>query len=398
VGARGKLYAVIVPFLVLLILWIYLFYGEGAFKGGPSGKAFGADYTMFVTAAQVLESGDDPYNPSVLLRAETDLMHRLHRPMIKPSQREQVRVGNPPFLYWAMRPLIGANFVPAALASLIGLYILSAIGFLATLRFLGWKHRILPTVIFLLMPQVVLGAFYGNVIGIVFAAIGVSLALSRRFPALSGILMGLAWLKPPVALPVVLLLWLFHVRPRFRFAAGFAACTVGLFVLTLVTTGWNSIGLWVHGLLRYSNDMAIQPDVISLTGLYVHWMPAAPRLILEALTLLAVFALTAHIWRSRRGEQTSILAVAPLWVLWMLASPYGHFFDEIILAVPIAAYLGQNGARLPYRLPGTTLYLLFFSLFFISWAPLGVYLLPIPLVLITAFILRSQRDVRFQGT
>jgi hypothetical protein len=254
----------------------------------------------------------------------------------------------------------------------------------------------LPTVIFLLMPQVVLGAFYGNVVGIVFAAIGVSLLLSYRHPALAGALMCLAWLKPPIALPVVLLLGLFHVQQRTRFAAGFALGTVGLFLLTVFTSGWNSIGLWVHGLLRYSNDMGIQPDVISLTGLYVRWMPAAPRLILEALTLIAALVLTAHFWRTRRSDHAAFLTIAPLWVLWMLASPYGHFFDEIILAIPMAAYLGQNGGRAAFRLPGTALYLLFFSLFFISWAPLRVYLLPIPLMLIAAFMLKSERDVRFQ--
>jgi Glycosyltransferase family 87 len=395
--SRARIYAVIAPFLVLLVLWIYLFYGEGAFKGGPSGKAFGADYTMFVSAAQVLKTGGDPYNPTVLLRTETAWMHRLHRSMIKRSQRSQVRVGNPPLLYWAMEPLTGASFVPAALLSLFGLYLLSAVGFVATLRYFGWRKWILPTFIFLLMPQVVLGAFYGNVMGIVFAAMGLSLALSRRYPAAAGALMCLAWLKPPVALPVVLVLGAFHVQQRTRFATGFTLGTLGLFVLTLVTSGWNSLGLWVHGLLRYSNDMAIQPDVISLAGLYVRWMPPAPRLVLEALTVLGALALTVYLWKRRPAGQYDFLTVAPLWVVWMLAAPYGHFFDEIVLAIPVAAYLGQNGRRVACRLPGFALYLLFFSLFFISWAPLRVYLLPIPLVLIAVFMYRSLRDPRFHS-
>jgi hypothetical protein len=397
VVSRARIYAVVAPFLVLLVLWIYLFYGEGAFKGGPSGKAFGADYTMFVSAAQVLKAGGDPYNPAVLLRTETAWMHRLHRPMIKRSQRSQVRVGNPPLLYWVMEPLTGARFVPAALASLIGLYLLSAVGFAAVLRYFGWRTWILPTFIFLLMPQVVLGAFYGNVVGVVFAAMGLSLALSRRYPTVAGAVMCLAWLKPPVALPVVLVLGAFHVEHRNRFAYGFALGTVGLFGLTLLTSGWSSIGLWIHGLLQYSNDMAIQPDVISLAGLYVRWMPPAPRVALEALTVMGALALTGYLWRMRSAGERDFLTVAPLWVVWMLAAPYGHFFDEIILAIPVAAYLGQNGRRVAYRLPGFTLYLLFFSLFFISWAPLRVYLLPIPLVLVAVFMYWSQRDPRFQS-
>jgi hypothetical protein len=390
-----RIYAVVAPLLVLLILWVYLFNGEGAFKGGPGGRAFAGDYTMFVSAAQVLKSGADPYNPSVLYSAEARMMHRLGRSMTTGSQKSQVRVGNPPLLYWAMRPLTGASFVPAALASLLGLYVLSAVGFLATLRYFGWNKTVLPTFIFLLMPQVVLGAFYGNPIGIVFAAIGLSVPLSRRHPALAGALLSLAWLKPPVALPIVLLLGLFHVRTPRAFAAGFWVASLGLLLLTIVTAGAPSMGLWIHGLLRYSNDMAIQPDVISLDGLYVRWMPTTPRLALESLTLVAAVAVTAYVWKTKRSEETAFFSMAPLWLMWMLASPYGHFFDEILLAVPVVAYLGRNGARIGCRWPGVSLYLLFFSLFFLTWTPFRVYLLPIPLVIVAGLMVRSARDPRF---
>jgi hypothetical protein len=397
VASRLRMYAVIGPFIVLLLLWVYLFYGEGAFEGGPSGKAFGADYTMFVSAAQVLKAGDDPYNPRVLLRAETAMMQRLHRTMIAKDQRSQVRVGNPPFLYWAMRPMIGASFVPAALISLIGLYILSGVGFLAILRYFGWKRPFMPTVIFLLMPQVVLGAFYGNVIGIVFAAIGISLLLSQRYPILAGVLMSLAWLKPPVALPVVLLLGLFHVQRRTRFASGFAAGTAALLALTVGTSGWRSVGLWLHGLVRYSNDMAHQPDVISLAGLYVRWMPQAPRLALETLTILAALALTVLIWRKVPTGQIAFMSVAPLWVGWLLASPYGHFFDEVILAVPVVAYLIHNGRDVGRLLPATSLYLLLFSLLLLTWTPFHAYLLSLPLIAIAIFMLQSTHELRFRS-
>jgi hypothetical protein len=395
--SRLRIYAVMGPFMVLLLLWVYLFCGEGAFNGGPSGKAFGADYTMFVSAAQVLKAGGDPYNPRVLLRAETAMMQRLHRTMIAKDQRSQVRVGNPPLLYWAMRPLIGASYVPAALVALISLYVLSGVGFLAILRYFGWKRPFLPTLIFLLMPQVVLGAFYGNVIGIVFAAIGVSLLLSQRYPILAGVLMSLAWLKPPVALPVVLLLGLFHVQRRTAFASGFAAGTAALLALTVGTSGWRSVGLWLHGLVRYSNDMAHQPDVISLAGLYVRWMPQFPRLALETLTILVALALTALAWRKVPRGHIAFISVAPLWVGWLLASPYGHFFDEIILAVPVVAYLTQNGRDVGRLLPATSLYLLLFSLLLLTLTPFHAYLLSLPLLAIAIFMLMSKDDPRFRS-
>jgi hypothetical protein len=384
--------------LILIVLWLYILQAAGAFKGGPGGKTFGADYAMFVTAAQVLKSGGDPYSPTVLLRAETSLMHRLHRSMIVPKHRSQVRVGNPPVLYWAMQPLTEASFVPAALISLIGLYGLSAVGFLGVLHYFHWRRRVAPTLVFLLMPPVVFGVYFGNVIGIVFAGIGVSLAISRRYPALAGAVMSLAWLKPPIALPVVLLVWLFHVQPRKQFAAGFIAGTAGLFVLTIATSGPSSMSLWLRGLVRYSNDMASQPDVSSLNGLYVLWMPSTPRLLLEAVTLVAALVVTGYVWTKDQSGERAFLEIAPLWVVWMLASPYGHFYDEIILAVPLVAYLGENARRITSGFPATSLYLLFGSMVFLAWIPVRIYLLPIPLVIIAAFMVRSQRDPRFRDT
>lgn len=395
-AARFRLYAVIAPLLLLLVLWTYLFFQEGAFKGGPGGRAFGGDYTMFVSAAQILRSGSDPYNPAVLVRTETAMLQRLHRPAIKAKERAQVRVGNPPLLYWAIRPLVDADFVPAAYASLFGLYLLSALGFLAILRYLGWKSRVVPLLIFLLMPQVVLGAFYGNVIGLVFAALGGALLLSERYPLLAGALMTLAWLKPPVALPIVLLLGLFHVRHRIAYWAAFGVATLGLLGLTVATTGVHSLGLWIHGLLRYSNDVAIQPDLISLAGLYVRWMPAPGRLALEGLTLAAALAATWIALRRAPSGGMSLLAAAPLWVMWLLAAPYGHFFDEVLLAIPMAAFAGRDGCRITFRPAATALYLLFLSLFLISWMPGGVHLLAVPLVFVAILILQSRTDPRFQ--
>lgn len=393
--ARGAR-VVVVPLLVLLLLWVWLFYSEGAFKGGPGGKAFGADYAMFVSASQVLTGGGDPYDPNVLYQTERSLMYHDHVNMIKDSERAQVRVGNPPLLYWAMQPLIDAPFVPWALISLLVLYVLSAAGFIASLRYFGWRRIVLPTLVFLLMPQVMLGVFYGNVIGIVFAAIGLSLSLSRRHSLLAGAILSLAWLKPPVALPIVMLMVLFHVSQRMRFIAGFVAASGLLLAATVLTTGIHSLALWVHGLLRYSSDMAIQPDVISLTGLYVHWAPGTLRLGLEGAALVGALALTVHYWRQCRYGECTFLDVAPLWFVWILATPYAHFYDEIILAAPMLAYLGANGDRISLRLPAVSMYLLFFSLFVLTWAPMHVYLLPLPLLAIAACLMRARRDPRFE--
>jgi hypothetical protein len=389
---------VLCPLILLLLLWVYAFVGEGALKGGPGGKAFGGDYAMFLTAAKLMETGKNPYDPSVLLRAETSLMHQLHRPEIKRSERAQVRVGNPPLLYWAMRPLLGLDFVPAALGSLIGLYVLSVLGFLALLKYFGWTVWPLATFVFVLMPQVVLGAFYGNPIGIVFAAVGASLLLSRAHPSLAGSLMVFAWLKPQVALPVVLLMGAFLVPRRRAFLSGFGLTSAGGLLLTIACTGWSSVVEWVHGLFRYSSDMSIQPDLISLSGLYVRWMPSGPRALVEALVLLLALAVTAYVWLTGRNRTRPLVWYTPLWVMWLLATPYGHFFDEVLLSVPMLALLGPNGSRVAFRLPAIALYLCFLSLLVISAVPFKIYLLPFPLLAIGWITLRVRRDPRFSLT
>jgi hypothetical protein len=50
-----------------------------------------------------------------------------------------------------------------------------------------------------------------------------------------------------------------------------------------------------------------------------------------------------------------------------------------------------------HRLPAVSLYLVFFSLLVISWTPGGVSLLPIPVLLVTILMYRSQKDERFSG-
>lgn len=105
-------------------------------------------------------------------------------------------MGNPPLFFWALEPLPSRPLQPVALAGILVLYLLSIAGFMAAFYRFGWKRYTLAALCFILMPQVVPGMFNGNVIGLVFAGIGLSLALAPRYPALAGALLSAAWLKP----------------------------------------------------------------------------------------------------------------------------------------------------------------------------------------------------------
>jgi hypothetical protein len=398
-ATRVRLYAVLAPLIVLLVLWLWLFSAENAFKGGPNGKAYEADLAMFVGAAQVLKEGGDPYDPSQLYPAEKSMLAAQGLPIT--TKKAIVRVGNPPLFFWALEPLTDRGFGPIGIAWGIFLYALAAGGFLILLRHLGWRKRAVPFLIFLLMPQVFLGPFYGNVVELVFFTLAAALALSRRYPYAAGSLLVFAWMKPPVALPIAILIILFHARDKMKVAAGFIGATLVGVAATITATGTHSLAMWFGGMLRYSRDVTQEPDISSLAGLYVRSAGSNLRLGLGGLGVLTAIVLTViMLKRSRSFIQAPALAIGWLWLLWFLMSPYAHFFDQILLTLPILAFMGRDGNFVTRRNQAVCLYLLFFSLFLIQWAPEGVQLLSLPLVAVAVALeleARTSRSMQYVG-
>lgn len=373
--------------LVLLILWVWLFVQEGAFQHGVNGKSFGGDSALFLSAARVMKTGGNPYDSVLLYKSERAWLAQQN--IRKIAARSVVRVGNPPLFFWALGPLADKP-LPASALALIALLVLSGLGgFLLLLSYLDWSARLVPCVVFLLMPQTLLGMYEGNVIGLVFAGIAAGVFLANRAPWLAGALLTAAWLKPPVALPIVVLVFLFMSNRRRTVAISFVITTAVLAVLTVLATGAQSIKDWVAGMLGYSNAITTSPSVSSLSGLYARWAPSGVRLALEAAAILAAIALTAYMWRRGGVEgEMSVLAIGWLWFAWFLAAPYAHFYDEILLALPLLALLGRNGELLTEGGPALALYLAFFSLLVLSATPAGVQLLCIPLLAIGYILYR----------
>jgi hypothetical protein len=122
------------------------------------------------------------------------------------------------------------------------------------------------------------------------------------------------------------------------------------------------VAYWLQGLAGYSHDVAPQKVVPSLAGLYVLWAPWNLRLVLTGLCLAAAVALTVvWWWRLRNIADVPFLAVAWLWLVWFLATPYVHIDDEVLLVIPVLALVGRNGDRLTQPLPVLALLLLFFA-------------------------------------
>jgi Glycosyltransferase family 87 len=388
-AARRRVF-VLAALSILLVLWLAVVYEHGKLRQGPNGRAFGSDFAIYWTAAHMLKDGGNPYDHVLLYNTERSLLHRQSLP-IMPTQSIPTAL-NPPLFFWALRPLTGLPFQPTAWAWILSMYALAAIGFLAALRYLGWTVYLLPCLLFLAMPQVVFAAFYGNVQGLMLAAVGCSLLLIKRYPLVAGILSSLAWLKPQVGLPIVLLLVLFHSPSRQRFLIGFSAAFACLFALALVATGWHSLTLWVSQLVQFHGNMAAQPNIVSLTSLYVLWAPSPVRLALEILSFGMACALTGLWWRRCRNTgPTPILSSGWLWGVWFLAVPYAHFPDEILLAVPILALLGRNGHRVAYGLSATVLYIMLFSTVLFPRTLSPVEVLSLPLLAVTVCLALGTR-------
>lgn len=328
----------------------------------------GTDFGVFIGAANAMKHGGNPYDSQVLLRSESSLMARQHLRMT--GDKANVRAGNPPLFYWALEPLTGLPFQRVAVMWIIAMYVSSALGFLLTLRYLKWTKWVLPTVIFLLMPEVVTGSTFGNVHGLVFVSLALGLVLANRHPGLAGAVAAFGWIKPQIAFPLLLVIFLFHVDQRRRAAAGFLSATAALFIATAFTTGLLSLAQWVAGVVSWSNGIGKEPNIVSLSGLYAGWAPRPLQVALAAGLVALGSAATLVAWRRlHKADVVSVLAVGWLWVLWFLVSPFAHYTDVIVLAVPVLALVGPDGQYISRPLSIAALYLAFFSVT-VLWTPL----------------------------
>jgi Glycosyltransferase family 87 len=383
-------YLVLGPLCALLIAWLWtIFLVVSTYNRGPNGAGMGNDFAIYYAAAHVLDGGGNPYDHRLLYRAERDVMR--HQGLPTTQESGIVLAGNPPLFFWALRPLASLPFQQAATVWLLSMYGLSALGFLALLRYFHWTGWLVPLCLFMAMPQVVLDAYDGNVIALALAAAGCAMALIRRHPLAAGAAWSLVLIKPQITLPLTLLVTLFHAPQRTRFLSGVAGCLAFLFVLTILTTGFGSLIAWFKAGLSFSDATAVEPKLAGLVGLYAEWAPTNLRLGFETLGVMIASLATFGIWLRTRGAETADWThVGWLWFVWLLATPFAHFYDEIILAIPVLGVMGANGWRVIQPVPTMLLYLLFASVFLLRWVPHSTQLLWLPLLVVCVLLFRSM--------
>jgi hypothetical protein len=374
---------------MLLALWVWLFIALGTLAGGPNGDSFGTDFAMFYSAAKVTAHGGNPYDSVHLFVVERALTHAAH---LRMASALYVRVANPPLFFWALEPLTRLPYQLAAYIWIGGMYLLAAIGFVVALTYFGWTQKILATVLFLAMPQVMLGMYYANVNGLEFGALAGGLALQRRYPALGGLVLSLTWLKPQIGLPLAALIALFHTPSVRRMATGFLVGSIGLLAVNAAALGPASLVRWIGALLEFRRHATTYTDISSLGSVFSGFGSQALSGILQVAAIVLATVLTAAWWMHVRGEgEVPFRAVGWLWGVWMLVTPLLHFHDELVLAIPLLAVLGTNGKDLGRWPVIAALYTSYFSIIALAIRPGGVEWIWVPLLLLTVCLFLGRR-------
>jgi hypothetical protein len=395
-SSRFARYAVAL-LVVALTAWALLISLGGKVAEGPRTRTFGGDFALNVTGALVTRAAGNPYDQSQIIAAQRTFFPRQG---IRTFQDRLTKLltwqGYPPLYFWLLQPVTVLPFKVIGSIWIAALYGLMGLGFFCILGFFGWRRRLVPTMLFMCMPQVMLQAYYGNPEALVFAVIGCALVLQRRLPLLGGALMSLAWLKPQMGVPAILLIALFYVADRRRFLLGLTLGTAGLVLVDLLATGIHPLFAWIREMRSVSQIAGGQPNMIPLVGLYADHVSASARTLIEAVVLLGALALTGATWlRVRREEAVAPARVGWLWTVWLLALPYAHFPEEMLLCIGLLPFLGRDGRRLYELGPLLALYALFGSVILFYQEPFGVQMLSFPLIGIGIALYRAryQRDV-----
>lgn len=167
-GNVVRRYRSLIPFALLLGLWVWVLPAIGSFKDGPNGRNFGVDFAILISGSTVLQHGEDPYAPGALLHAETWYLRHQGLPAEAlprndASTRATSWTAYPPIVLWALSPLSGMPFQALAIAWIIAMTLACAGGFFAITGALGWKRYLLPCLVFLALPETLMGLYLGNI-------------------------------------------------------------------------------------------------------------------------------------------------------------------------------------------------------------------------------------------
>jgi len=246
---------------------------------------------------------------------------------------------------------------------------------------LGWtRHRMVAISIALIVPGSFLTMWWGQQSTLLFCAFGAALlALRHGRPGLGGALLALAWIKPHLLLPVILIApLLMEKRAALRWCAGFGLASGLAAGLSILATGPGSIAAWLNDLIGYSGHVdTVQGWIPSLAGTALVLAPHPwNRPLALAVMVCGLVVMAAIVAHARRARVAPLAALCTLTATWLLFTPYVHPNDSVLAlpALALAWRRGQDGRGRVGWLPVLTLWA-------VSVLPLA-FLLPRPLELL----------------
>ncbi len=303
----------------------------------------GQDFRDFFAAATLVAQGHDPYDAASLAREQDALYNQPdHRRPGDSAYYDPIPYPQGP---WVAMALVPTTLLPWQAAYV--LYLVSAVTAIAAaawacLRVLGWSGRALQLAVAatVLSPVAFINLFQGQPVPFLLAAFaGAWVLLQRGRPTLAGMLVAIAWIKPHIGLPLLLVLAIISPAGVRRLLAGFMAGTVGLFaVAALVLHGalleWPTVvvGQW-SGPLQ-------QADLASINALYYPALRGGLRQAVVAVILVLAGGYAIRVFLRRPALLVRALT---LLLLTIAAAPYAHSYDALLL-LPVA--LALIGTRL----------------------------------------------------
>lgn len=241
---------------------------------------------------------------------------------------------HPPYVAALLTPLGGLGDV-AFYALMVALQIGGLAAALLLLRRLSPRHEEQDVVLLGVLASApwAIGLVLGQPSALVLAAwLGAFVLIERGRPLEGGILFGLCAIKPPfVVAPIFYSL----LTRRPRVGVGIAVGVFALFVLSLSVGQWPE---WVAAIERTLDEVGSAELVLWKQHTFLAFARSvAPRKIAIAL-YAALCVASAYLFHRQRGAQVPTLRLAGWLALGTIAlSPFGYFYDALLLAVPASA-------------------------------------------------------------
>ncbi|MHB1525302.1 MAG: glycosyltransferase family 87 protein [Candidatus Dormibacteria bacterium] len=311
------------------------------------------DYRVFFAAARLLGAGHDPYWLHALQALEQQVARY---PKLEPTLD---RFAYLPVAAALLEPLsklpFWASYVVftcfGAAAALLTLALLA--------RDLGWT-RLVALVLGVLVSWVaLLGFSAGQFDALLFAVLAGAMLLAwHDRPLLAGLVLGLIWVKPDLLWPAPIFLFLaLWERPRraLWFSLGFVIVS-GLCLAasaSLLQEWWRAAHAFAAGVGTQQPDLAGLPGLLGAapkslglgTGLLA---PGTMVVIAAALIGMVVFAawmMLSSDWRRVSPVGRIAWGVGLPVGIWLLATPYAHPNDDLLLVPLFMLTVGRDARR-----------------------------------------------------